>query len=120
MTDSQTAAIEIETTYDRSPTDLFDALSDTRRQHVLEYLSDFGVVTLEELATHVTSREKMPSEDQQNVAISLVHNHLPKLEETGIIAYEPDQKTVELLADPAELAPYLVLATGRGSATGDR
>ncbi|TYL36064.1 hypothetical protein CV102_24295 [Natronococcus pandeyae] len=119
MTDSQTVTIEVETTYDRSPTDLFDAFSDKRRQHVLEYLSDYGIATLDELTTRVASREKKSSEEQQQqIAISLVHHHLPKLEETGIVSYDSDHKNIQLLADPAELAPYLALATDREFGTG--
>ncbi|MDQ2050031.1 hypothetical protein RBH26_05995 [Natronolimnohabitans sp. A-GB9] len=114
MTDLQTATTEIEATDDRSPTDFFEAFSDERRQHVLEYLSDYGIATLDELTTRVASREESPAEEQQ-IGISLVHNHLPKLEETDIIAYDPDHKTIELVADPTELAPYLALATGRDS-----
>lgn len=109
------------TDFDRSSTDLLDALADERRRHALDYLSQYGVVTLDDLTSHLTNCENATGEDQRRqITISLVHNHLPRLKDAGIIAYDRTTKIVELLTAPTELTPYLALATSHDSGTGGR
>jgi len=74
-----------------STDDLFDALSHARRRAVLSYLhdADGDVVALSELVDWVTAREADRKGDQREVvAVTLHHNHLPKLAVSGLIDYE--------------------------------
>ncbi|SFG43630.1 hypothetical protein SAMN04488063_2040 [Halopelagius inordinatus] len=75
---------------DRSVDTLFDALSDDRRRYVLTYLRESeNAVRLDALAEAVVAWERGRTVETraptpENVAISLHHRHLPKLERTGL------------------------------------
>ncbi len=79
-------------TFDR----LFRALADQRRRYILYslQLASSETVTLEELVTHVANWETEPgtplTEDhREELTIALQHHHLPKLEDYGMIDYDP-------------------------------
>ncbi|WP_436927678.1 DUF7344 domain-containing protein [Halosimplex amylolyticum] len=78
-----------------------ELLSVERRRTTLDILAgSTAPVELEELATTVAAREsdvRVPDEaTTERVAINLHHNHLPKMANLGLIAYDPDSSRVEL------------------------
>jgi DNA-binding transcriptional ArsR family regulator len=87
----------------RSKDELFQILSNSRRRHIIYYLSEEGTeLSLKELATKIAAVEAdvpestITSEERQRVYISLYQTHLPKLEEANIVTYDEDDRTVVL------------------------
>ncbi|MFC4552821.1 MULTISPECIES: DUF7344 domain-containing protein [Halorussus] len=91
---------------------MFAALADDRRRFALYYLREAGSATVEELATVLVgwlgAREEPTTVttpgDRRSVQVSLVHAHLPKLAEAGLVDYDEESGTVTLepLADSVE------------------
>lgn len=84
-----------------------ELLANEQRRLLLLVLQDStGRISLDELARSVAARanedtsltDSGPSTDQ--VAISLHHNHLPKLDDAGIVDYDVDRREAELGVDP--------------------
>ena len=78
---------------------LFDLLGAMRRRFVLYYLNDVEaeVVPLAELVTHVRDsgvRAAQVPTDRETIRLALHHVHLPKLEEAGLIEYDPRKEIV--------------------------
>jgi DNA-binding transcriptional ArsR family regulator len=93
----------------RSKDELFQVLSNSRRRHIIYYLSQEGhELSLKTLATKIAAVESgvpestITSEERQRVYISLYQTHLPKLEETNIVTYDEDERTVALTDDLLE------------------
>lgn len=75
------------TCVDSSTDSLFDVLADARRRHALASLRENdGAASFDELADAVAARERAerPATGAENVALSLHHRHLPKLEQAGM------------------------------------
>ena len=70
-------------------------LSNEERIHLLGYLIDDadGESTVEELAGYIAA--VYSGRSRRGYKLDLVHNHLPKLSESGIIEYDPDTGTVQ-------------------------
>lgn len=93
--------------------ELFDLLRNRRRRDILAYLdASDGTVTLDELAESIAADEndvepeQLSSQQRKRVYISLYQNHLPKMDELGIVEYEQNRGIVTLL-DLSEAKPYL-------------
>ncbi|MFC6824562.1 DUF7344 domain-containing protein [Halopelagius fulvigenes] len=87
---------ESSTVVDRSTDSLFDVLADARRRHALAYLRENeGEASFDELADAVAARERAerPADASENVALSLHHRHLPKLERAGLT-----ERTADLIS----------------------
>lgn len=89
---------------------LYSCLAHRRRRHVLLYLQDTGEPqALTELAEIVADREADSSASEtdgelvKTVYTSLYHAHVPKLDEAGLVQYEEDDDTVELVEYPERL-----------------
>ncbi|MFB9807689.1 hypothetical protein ACFFQF_21850 [Haladaptatus pallidirubidus] len=87
--------------------DLHSLLAVERRRLVLDILT--GIITtveLRELATEIAEREDgtdVADEDTiEHVIIELHHNHLPRLDDAGLVDYDPDSHTI----DPTKLSNY--------------
>lgn len=104
---------DVDSTTASPPSRLFDAFVDERRKHVLECLTRKRTATLEQLTAWVVRREQAEPAADRGVRISLVHAHLPKLEDVGLVTYDEVTQSVELAVSGTELAPYLDLANGR-------
>ena len=71
-----------------------ELLANTRRRYLLYQLVESGPRNVEELSTQIAAWENESSlssvsrEDHQQVYISLVHNHLPRLADYDIIDYD--------------------------------
>jgi len=98
---------------DVSRGDIFDLLRNRRRRAVLDYLRrNEGESTLDELAKHVaadeydTSIEKLSAQQRKRVYVSLYQNHLPRIDEVGLVEYDKDEGTVAPL-DLSRVSRYL-------------
>lgn len=78
-------------------------LAAERRRVTLDVLADrAGPVDLEDLSAAVAAREA-DAEDEgevdersvERVACTLHHSHLPKMDEVGLVDYDPDETRVE-------------------------
>lgn len=95
--------------------EVFEVLSNARRRCALQYLKqqDDRRVELRELVDHVTAWEndtttaEIDSAERKRVYTALRQNHLPKLDDAGIIEYEHMRGEVELTEDAREVQMYL-------------
>lgn len=81
-----------------SLSDRFDLLASDRRRCALRYLSrrPDTRVSVEEVANHASA---VGLGAKRNVELALQHVHLPKLDDAGIVAYDPERGTVEYRGD---------------------
>lgn len=110
---TETSEIDSHSIDEEIPTTaIFDLLSDRRRRYALHYLSEqVGAVELSDLAEQVALCEGDPSTDRfERVCTGLFHSHLPRMEDAGVVQYDPTRETVELTGAADQLAPYLKLA----------
>lgn len=94
--------------------ELFDVLSNARRRRTVQYLKEQnGSCDLAPLVEQVaawendTPRDDVTRTERRRVYISLYQTHLPMLEDHGIIDWDPETHTIELLPDEAVFEPYL-------------
>jgi len=80
---------------------LLAALADEKRRCIVAYLSDSSgdVASLSELARHVDAHCSTAGDEDQ-VAITLHHADLPKLEEAGALEYDSRDTTVRYQPGP--------------------
>lgn len=92
--------------------DLFYALSDANRRTVLFHLRQHRVATLDELVDVLTatSTEDGSADDRANVCSSLLHSHLPLLEDRGLLTYDPDERIAESTSLHGSVGAWLDLA----------
>lgn len=95
--------------------DIFELLKNRRRREVIDYLrrSDDGKATLDELAEYIAAREndieiaQLSSDQRKRVYIGLYQCHLPKMDELGIVEFEKNRGTIQLLDTVSQLEPYI-------------
>lgn len=99
--DSDPISIDAEGTLD----ELYSALASERRREVLSVLiRESTPMDVRKLARQITVQEacdnsKMVTEESiREVHVTLHHNHLPKLADLNLIAYDTDEETVEEVA----------------------
>lgn len=93
---------------------IFHVLQNQRRRWVLKYLEGReGKVRMGDIAEqvsaweHDTTVQALTSKQRQRVYIPLYQNHLPKLDEEGIINYNQSRGIVERAARADQLDAYL-------------
>jgi hypothetical protein len=93
---------------------IFHLLQNERRRAVIRYLRDEeGTVSMRDIAEqvaaweHDTSVAALDSDERQRVYIPLYQNHLPKLDEEGVIEYNQSRGTVERTPVADQLEQYL-------------
>lgn len=83
--------------------DLLALLSDDRRRSVLEYFESESadVFEVEDVADAVAERERTagdagpgPGDRPRRIVVALHHNHLPRLDDGGLLDYDPRSRTV--------------------------
>jgi len=80
----------------------YRALSSYHRRCVLSYLLEENETTVDELATVLcgwettTTGTMQTSTDHSKIYVALVHVHLPKLVDAGLIEYEPNTGSVQI------------------------
>ncbi|WP_331233391.1 DUF7344 domain-containing protein [Natronorarus salvus] len=98
--------------------DIFEVLSNDRRQQVLNYMKhrEGESVQLRELVDHVaawendTTVERLDSSARKCVYTALRQSHLPKLDEYDIVEYDARRGEVELTEGAREVQMYLEYA----------
>lgn len=101
-------------TQELSDDKMFHLLQNERRRQVIRYLSDVdGTVSMRDIAEqvaaweHDTSVQALKSDERQRVYIPLYQNHLPKLDEEGVIEYNQSRGTVKRTELADQLEQYL-------------
>ena len=84
----------------------FDLLSNARRRGVLYAVSRDGSATVAELAERIATWQD-GHHSPKEVRTSLVHAHLPKLADAGVVEYDHEQGVVEPTSGADDLEPYL-------------
>lgn len=92
-----------------------ELVADPRRRHVLRSLleTESESMALRDLAGEVAAREhaEPPAEvsdiTRERTSITLHHNHLAKLDATGLVGYDRADHTVQLVADESLVMSYL-------------
>jgi DNA-binding transcriptional ArsR family regulator len=99
----------------RSLNAVFELLVAERRRNAMYALRRRAEpISVAELADEVTPDE---ATEPDAVAATLHHVHLPKLAEAGVVTYDIDAGTVELLNLPRRLERYLDFAAADEHAT---
>ncbi|WP_254537774.1 response regulator [Halomarina litorea] len=100
---------------DHIPSDeLFAALADRNRRKVLFHLRQNRLATTEELAAIAAEDDETTTRDH------LLDDHLPMLEDIGLVSYDRFADQVELTANPDEVGAWLDLAMRRDLKTAQR
>lgn len=88
---------------------LLTVLSRRRRRDVLYYLSERELADVDEVAAAIATREAdRPSKSARDaVEIDLIHNHLPKLSDRGLVEYDRRSGVVRWSTPPEELETLL-------------
>ncbi|RQH00699.1 DUF7344 domain-containing protein [Natrarchaeobius oligotrophus] len=77
---------------------VFELLASSRRRCLLYYLKDVEYATVDELVHEIAVDEEgmVPEsvDDTNEIELSLVHNHLPRLDAHDVVAYENDTRCV--------------------------
>lgn len=87
---------------------LFRVLAEPRRRVALEALCEHGSVALPDLAEVVAERstgkrvDEISPEAVTRVYFSLYHNHVPELEEAGLVRYDQEEDRVVYLEATTE------------------
>lgn len=94
--------------------DVFDVLYNERRRDVLDYLRDNGgEATVSDLAEYIAAMEndttvqQLSSSERKCVYVGLYQNHLPMMDDVGVVDYDKNRGTVELRDCMPQLRPYL-------------
>lgn len=74
--------------------DVFDALAHPYRRSVLRILDRESPRSVEEVAERIVATRDPPSADR--VEVALVHQHLPRLAEAGLVTYDHGARECEL------------------------
>ena len=95
--------------------EVFDALGEFRRRYALYALADAdGPLDIETLAERVAEREAGRSDADgdrvDRVRLTLVHNHLPKLVNAGLIEYDSANETAAFAVANDSLRDILAIA----------
>ena len=104
-TDRRTVAERIDRSY--------DLLSNAYRRQILYTLreEEDGTATTDELADAVLTGGLADARDR--TLATLVHTHLPKLDDHGIVAYDRDDSVVTLADGVSRLEPFLDVTARR-------
>lgn len=94
--------------------ELFEVLSHSVRRFTLRYLRGATApLPLEELTRELVAwrtdgnAAERPEIDTSSVRISLVHNHLPKMAESGFVDYDEEEREVSPGNRTADVAYHL-------------
>ncbi|WP_435156097.1 DUF7344 domain-containing protein [Haladaptatus sp. DFWS20] len=100
---------------------VFQVLSNQRRRYALHYLRQHDEpVEIGELATQIAAwengvtKQEVTSQQRKRLYNTLQQAHLPKLDETGFLDYDPAHATILLTDNAEKLAVYLELAPDNG------
>jgi hypothetical protein len=94
MSKSPTDKIGVETDFNRTDADTrYRVLANEDRQTILHVLEATTTLTLDELTEEVVAR-KRDSTSTKQTRIALVHQHLPLLEDAGVVQYDRETEHI--------------------------
>jgi len=92
----------------------FEILYNRRRRDVITHLRENGgTATISDLAEYIAAKENettvdaLSSSERKCVYVGLYQNHLPMMDDAGVVSYNKDRGIVELRESVAQLEPYL-------------
>ena len=90
----------------------FEALADDRRRRILIHLQEKGTVSLQDLARFLADQEEIDhySEAFKRLQVDLVHLHLPKLADHGLLVFDKRTNAVSSESLPTAVEQILALA----------
>lgn len=100
---------------DELPKDIvFETLYNRRRRGVIAHLRENGgTATTSDLAEYIAAEEnettvkRLSSSERKRVYVGLYQNHLPMMDDVGVVNYDKNRGTVELQKCATQLEPYL-------------
>jgi hypothetical protein len=97
---------------------LFELLRNQRRRDAIAFLKhEGGTTTLSDMAEHIAALEndttvaQLTSSQRKRVYIGLYQCHLPKMATAGIVDFDKNRGTIELLESATQLDPFLEVGT---------
>lgn len=107
-----------------SEVEVYHVLSNARRREALaELWGQSEALPLRELSERVAATESgshpAPRPLRESVYNALHQTHLPKMDELGIVAYDPDRKTVSACPEARQLGRYMDVTTRLGVTWGE-
>ena len=93
----------------RDRDELFEALTHRRRRRVLGLLRAAGEPTSLSAVARELAADADCDDPVERIEITLYHRHVPKLEATGLVAFDTERRTLRLTGP----VPESVEATGR-------
>lgn len=81
--------------------DVLRALASRRRRRTCAFLAEqeAPVTTVDDIADHLRRAEREPG--QGDVEVRLHHTDLPKLDDLGVVEFDPERGVVRYHGDPA-------------------
>lgn len=100
-----------------SPGALFEILADDRQRYVLYYLlEEDGRETLADVVDRLAAWrneatvDALEADARENVSVGLYHAALPKLDDAGLVDFDPERETVVATDELHRITPFLDLA----------
>lgn len=96
-----------------SDSEIFDILRNSRRRAVISLLQEHGELSVPALTRYVAAgeygvdMEDLSPEQHKRVYTGLYQCHLPRLDETGIVSFDKESKTVTLEDRSTQVERYL-------------
>lgn len=104
-----------------SDDDVFEVLYNRRRRAVVRHLREWGGSgSVSDLAERIaadendTTVQQLSSYERKRVYVALYQNHLPKMDDLGVVDYDKNRGTVEFRAPAERLEPYIGEPEGDG------
>jgi len=104
--------------------DVYHVLSNARRREALaELWSQSEPLSLRELSERIATTESgqdpAPRALRESVYNALHQTHLPKMDDLGLVAYDPDRKQVRVRSRAGHLGRYMDITTRAGVTWGE-
>ncbi|QCJ45611.1 hypothetical protein [Haloprofundus sp. MHR1] len=92
-------------------TELFDALADERRRRILDAVERADPRLPVALLANALAPDDADEDDVRTLRVSLVHSHLPRLDDAGLLSYDRDDRVVS--STPTTTRALSVVDAGR-------
>lgn len=112
--DTETSTVVTSSSPSLSTTMVHSVLANRRRRDALRYLKENETpIALADLADEIAAREteqsipEIPAAEVKRVHTSLWHNHIPKLDDSGIVECDRDTGAVTVIEIDEQIEAYL-------------
>ena len=122
MAASETTTGVVESSQEPSREDVFEVLSNQRRRHTVHYLrqrADVDHVDLRELSEQLSAwengvePEEITHRDRKAVYTALRQTHLPKMDDAGVVNWDPNRGYIEPTEEMEDVEVYLDVVPDR-------